>query len=786
MNTLHSARAQARRSQPAVWLALSLLSVLPVAPLAAQSPAAPAATPPPADDVVVLDAFTVSAENVDRYRSAEAVSAVRVRAALIDTPSSISVITREMMDDLAPNRVFDVTRYVAGVQEGRGLNFQDRQIIRGFETQAGARTVDNFLQSADADNVEESIIDRIEVTKGPNAILSPAGAPGGSINVITKSPTFTAQNSITAQIGMYDSQKATIDLSGPLAIGDGKSFAYRLVGSYQDSRRYWDEDARLEGYAFAPMFAWRVNDKSQLTVKLIAAGHEIFRDAFFMVSPDTTAATKDPKLAPGIDPSGLNGAQPWSQIITDSVDLFAIYTTSLNENINLRIAANGRKYDENSDQQFFSAPNFSNRYNPMTGELTQDYTWALQNPSLPYNSTTNPYVSTYSQWINPTSIQNRGNIQDTTRKTGNVQVDLAGNYQFGSVSSQTIIGAAYSRQYNYSRNKDGTLPNINLYAPVDVYPVYPASFPTTNAGSGTSYTNWQFYLSERLGFFNDRLFVSGGITNYSTVSKRWNADTGVQSGLLDDSKSPWSLAALYKFNDHVSVYASHSTNANAAIPGLNLQPLWQEGEQDEFGVKTEFLNRRLAVNVAVFQIAQTNVTVPNPAYQTDPTQPQTLVSDLDNKGFEIELMGSITPNLSAVASYSHLNMRDALDRMVRAVADDNASLLLNYRVEDGFAKGLALNFGVTYSGKRAGDSPTDGGNFTQLGVVKKTSFFLKPSYQTSFGASYRLNKNLAFRLNIDNVFDDADYIAVAGGRVTGTGIYTQPGINVRFTTTVNF
>src|SRR6478609_9544211 len=214
MNTLHSARAQARRSQPAAWLALSLLSVLPAAPLAAQSPAASAATPP-ADEVVVLSPFTVSADNSDRYRAAEAISAVRIRTALIDTPSSVSVITRDMMDDLAPTRVFDVTKYIAGVQEGRGVQFQDRMIIRGFVTQNAARTVDNFLQSADADNVEEAIVDRIEVTKGPNAILSPAGAPGGSLNVITKSPTFHAHNSLTAQVGMYDSQKAVLDVSGP-------------------------------------------------------------------------------------------------------------------------------------------------------------------------------------------------------------------------------------------------------------------------------------------------------------------------------------------------------------------------------------------------------------------------------------------------------------------------------------------------------------------------------------------------------------------------------------------
>ena len=141
-----------------------------------------------ADEPIKLSEFSVSGSPADRYRATDAVSGVRVRAALIDTASSISVLTREMMDDLAPTRIFDATRFVAGVQEGRGVQFQDRMIIRGFETQNGARTVDNFLQSADADNVEETVIDRIEVSKGPNAILSPSGAPGGSVNVILKTP----------------------------------------------------------------------------------------------------------------------------------------------------------------------------------------------------------------------------------------------------------------------------------------------------------------------------------------------------------------------------------------------------------------------------------------------------------------------------------------------------------------------------------------------------------------------------------------------------------------------
>jgi outer membrane receptor protein involved in Fe transport len=159
MKTLLPARASARRSDTSALLVLFSLILVSSDPLAAQTQT-PAAAASAKEEVIVLSPFTVSAEAADRYRAADAISAVRVRAALIDTPSSISVITRDMMDDLAPNRVFDVTKYIAGVQEGRGIQFQDRMIIRGFETQGGARTVDNFLQSADADIVEEAVIDR--------------------------------------------------------------------------------------------------------------------------------------------------------------------------------------------------------------------------------------------------------------------------------------------------------------------------------------------------------------------------------------------------------------------------------------------------------------------------------------------------------------------------------------------------------------------------------------------------------------------------------------------------
>lgn len=759
MNTLSRARGATRPAGLSGPLALLALTVSAL-PLAAQNPAP--------TEVVELSPFTVSAESEDRYRSGDAISAVRVRAQLIDTPSTISVITREMMDDLSPSRIFDVTRYVAGVQEGRGVQFQDRMIIRGFETQNGARTVDNFLQSADADNIDESVIDRIEVTKGPNAILSPAGAPGGAVNVITKSPTFKKQRSITTQVGLFDAQKATLDMGGPL--GAGGKLAYRVILSGQDSDRYWD-DSYLKGRAFAPMLAWRISEDTLLTVKLVGAEHWISREPLFIIDPAVTAATDDPYLAPGIRYDSNNGIQPWAHVETHSADFFSVLTTRLNDHIDLRAAANGRYYFEDSEQNFLSTPGLSNRYNPSTGELTQDTTWTIVG-GVP--------VATASPWYDPANIPNRGDIQATRRKTGNLQTDLVAKYQFGGLSSQTVVGLGYSRQTNYGRGRNGTMPGINLSQPNNrATPVYGTNFSFFNR---SSYTNVQAYLNQRLGFMRDRLFVTGGLMRYDTKTMSANVLTGAAPGILDDAKNMWSLSALYKVRDNVSVYFSRSNNASPVI--ANNLPLWRAGEQDEIGFKTEFFNRKLSLNGSYFEIAQTNVTVPNPAFQTDPTQPQTLVSDLSNKGFELELMGSLTPQLSAVATYSHLKMRDSLGRMVRGVADNNASLLLNYRFTEGGLKKLAVNFGLSYSGKRAGDIPD--GNFTALNVVKKVSYFLKPQYVTTLGFNYRWNDKLTTRLIVDNVLDDKDYISVAGGRISGTGLTTATGRNLRLSATFNF
>ena len=521
------------------------------------------------------------------------------------------------------------------------------------------------------------------------------------------------------------------------------------------------------------MLAYRLSDRTQVTFKLIAAEHWAFREAAYILDPSVNAETKDPFLAPGFSSTGRNGIQPWSHVGTHTADAFVVITSTLNEHISVRLAGNGRYYFEDSTQEFFSTPSLTNRYNPSTGQLTQDYTWAL-------NPVSGQYVSTFSPFFNPTSIPVRGDRQATRHKTGTVQNDVVFKYQLGKVNSQTVAGWAVARQTNYGRTQSGTLPNIDLTHPdVLAEPVYASNFASYNV---SAFTNLQAYLNQRLTFLDERLHVSGGVLHYATRTSSANVlSTTTPASVLDDSKNMFLGSVLVKPMKNMSVYYSYSTNSTPTI--ANNLPLWRDGKQQEVGFKSEFFDRRLSFSTAYFKIAQTNVTVPNPEHQTNPGAPETLVSDLSNHGIEFELFGGITRDLSVVATFTQLKMRDNLGRPVRAVADRNGALLVNYRFHEGTFKHLALNAGVSYNGRRAGDTPAV--NFTPLLVVAQPSFYVAPYYVTTVGVSYPWSRYM-FRVNVDNVLDDKGYVQQAGGRVSGTGVSTATGINVKLSTTIQF
>lgn len=713
------------------------------------------------DQAIVLPQFSVTAKtDGDRYHSTDAVSAARISGTILNTPESVSVLPRQFLDDVAPVRLYDATRYVAGITEGRGVGFNDRIVVRGYESDF--RVVDNFAFNSTA-NFEEALVDRVEVLKGPNTILAPSGNPGGSINVITKSPRFERSNELSAMIGLYDAQKLTLDATGP--IDAGNRFAYRLIGVCQDSDRFW-HDSKLKSRVFAPEFTWKPNDRTDVTFKYVFGDYSTWGDPRVLVDSSVVNGANAQK-APGFARDGLNGAEPWNYRRARYHLAELNTTTVLTDNINMRFAGQFWADYEPSELASLALPGTSNRYNPYTGQLTPDYIW-----SAPAGTTN--YTSTYSPYYDPTNISRRADWGKIWNQVFQLQNDFAATYKLSNVTSTTVAGWFFSHALNTTQNRTGTLPAIDIFAPVyGTRPVYSANLATKTSAQTRSE---QAYAMEKLGFLHDRVLVTGGASRYWTDSESSDIVKGTAASVLKDHHDTFLAGAIVKPTENMSVYYSFSTNAAPTL--ANNAPLWREGRQHEIGVKSEFFHQRLSVTVAHFQIAQTNVSIPNPEYQLDRTQPPSIVSAFKNHGLEVEINGALTKNLSVIATLSDMKTRDSLGRKPRAIADRSGSLFVNYHFTDGVLNRLGLYVGASYTGPASGDAPP---SFTALGVVAQPSFMVAGYTTVTAGASYSWDR-YGLRLTVDNLLNN-DYYYSSGARFAVAESGTP---NVRLTATVKF
>jgi len=730
--------------------------------LPAQTPTTDQSTnsDPSADEqVVTLPSFSVSADPTDGYRATNTSAATRVSGRVIDIAGSISVLTPEFLEDLDPTRIFDATKYVAGISEGQGDGFYDRQYIRGFQN--NRPTVDNFA-SVQSENADSLFIDHIEIVKGPSALLAPTGTPGGQINVISKAPSYQTRRSLSVTVGRIDAQRAELDLTG--AFSPGSPFAYRFLAGYQDS------DLNTSGTTnrrklIGAQLSYRISPRTALTIRgsFEDRWQFVYFPAYF--DPELAVNGADGVLAPGFKLTGSrNGTEEWAHRGGRYSSADVLLTTSVGDHVSMRFAAKAQ-YDALRDAYMFGVIPYdlSNRYDPYTGRQTPNYIWSL-------DPGTGEYVSTFSAYYDPSQLIRQPAKPSQDNKDYSAQLDIAAKYDLGNITSTTVFGVAFNHGTGSGESRSApTLPPFDLFNPV--YGAE-ADFGPVNFSYTQSNTSNQQYLNEQLGFLDGRLTLTGGVVRI--------ASSGKSNGVAGDSvsKTIGQFGAVYKPLEHATIYASRSQNSVPGYPNGTL--LWQDGKQTEFGIKSSFFEERLLFTAAYFEISQTNVSVANPRFQSDPNnQPRSLISDIEEYGTEFELVGGLTKNLSVVGSMTFLHQRDSLGRDVIMVPDRSAALLLNYRFTEGALSGLSCFVGTTYVSRRSGEIPQI--DFTALGVVTQPSYYLPSLQLWSLGAKYKW-KDYTMALNVDNLFDK-EYVALSSGRFLG-GVGTP--FNIRLTTTYKF
>jgi iron complex outermembrane receptor protein len=726
-------------------------------------PAQTASTAPgePKGNVVALPTFTVSTERGNKFAARDSISATRVQAALLDTPQSIGVVTRDLLDDIGPTRIADAMKYIAGVSEGTSAFFGDRVSLRGFQT--SSRVVDGFLFPAQA-NQDAATVERIEVLKGPNAVLAPTGLPGGTVNIVSKVPQFKTGGSVTATIGSFDAQRVEYDFTGAVP-GTGEKFAYRVIGVLQETDLYWNKMEK-KVQLLSPSILWRPFQGTEVTARYEYSDSHATAEPSVIIDP-SSGPNNDAKVLAGTprdayygEPSALRGTR--SQLTT----LFL--SQELTKNIRMRLT--GRYIDAEDSSNIPSGNNVNSQFgavNPRTGLWEPGTVFGGAPDFLP-----SPAVA-----LDRTSLRRTGNWTLVDYTHLGFQNDYVALFDFNGITSQTVAGWAYNDNHTDILTVQESLPNQNIDQPVYGSPIT-AGATTTNLLQLQD--NNQFYVVERVGLLSDSLFLSAGVTRFEvhagSVSRLALPPAVTPKSSL--AKTTYLAGAVYKFRKDLSGYWGYSENASTVTPNPGLPLVWQTGKQHEFGVKSEFLNGRFSATLAYFEITLANFTFPNPDRISNPAAPANLLVDLEGHGTELEVGGGITDNLSIFGSFVDLKLRDPAGRKQRGIADRTASMFANYRWTDGPLKGFAANVGIVYTGSRVGDAQS---GFTALRVPIQPSFVIPDYTVVNAGASYAFDRYV-LRLFVDNLLDE-DYILTPGSR---TNVNRASGINVRAQATMKF
>ena len=281
----------------------------------AQAAATPSSTGPASgsDRTVLLDVFHVTSTETSAYGAESANGAGRIALSLLDTSESVSVITKDFIGDIGGTSLLDATRFTASTTEGQFANRLDRLTMRGFQQDPAQQSqyIDGFRYSAVSAgfNQDPANLERVEIIKGPNAILAAAASPGGAMNFVTKSPQFTPGGYVKAEVGQYLADRGEIDLTGPLPWGNGKAMAYRIVAAYADSDGYLGNQFDRH-YFVAPSYTWQIDPSTQVTIKGVLSQSSV---PGLVLPVDPREGVNDPvMLYPGLSARSPQGG-PASQ-----------------------------------------------------------------------------------------------------------------------------------------------------------------------------------------------------------------------------------------------------------------------------------------------------------------------------------------------------------------------------------------------------------------------------------------------------------------------------------------
>ncbi|WP_073102685.1 TonB-dependent siderophore receptor [Pollutimonas bauzanensis] len=668
-------------------------------PAAAQSQApAQGGSPGAAARPSTLETITVTAQPgretaatpVDGYIARNAVTASKTDTPLLETPQSVTIVTRDEMADQGAQGLQDALNYAAGVRsDAYGLDSRsDSFRTRGSEPSVyldGLRQNYNWYTSTT--RTEPYTLERVEVLRGPASMLYGQGSTAGVVNMVSKRPLPEAQREIGISYGSNNRKQIQTDLTGPLT-EDG-TWLYRLVavGRKADTQVDHVPDDRL---LVAPSLTWRPSASTSLTLQGLWQDDKSGSTAQFF--PWEGVALDNPNG--DIPVSRFIGEPDWDRYNSKRSSFGWLFEHSFNDNWTVR----------------------------------QNFRWAKN--EVDYRSVYGDSFTLPGGWAgDPVNKRLLGRYADATiTKVNMLTADqhLEGKFQTGAVKHQVLLGfdAAYAREEKQSGldlpvyMEGGTVPLIDVYNPV-----YGRFTPPAMSDDPLSrQRDTGVYIQDQLKFGQNWIVVAGLRYDRSV--------NGVED--QDDSVSTATtkrLGLMYAADSGFSPYLSYSESFTP-IPGLddyNQRFVPLRGKQVEAGVKYESQDGKTNFNVATYSLREENQQVNDPANPSNQIQ----VGKTKTTGIELELKAELARQFDVIANYNYIN----LDEKLEGIPRHQASVWGKYRFSIGQAHGFSVGAGARwFSSFRDGGAPQT----SSVTLVDAMIAYETPSWR------YALNANNLF------------------------------------------
>lgn len=589
------------------------------------------------------------------YHQQESSGATRTDTPLREVPQAVRVMPRQLVDDIGAVRLDDTLDYVSGVSRQNNFGGQwDNFAIRGLA--GNENTGLGFLLNGFAGNRgfnaprDTANIERIEFLKGPAAALYGSSEPGGTVNIVTKKPRFSAAHSAETYIGSYDLYRLAVDSTGPLT----ESLAYRINAAVEDRGSFRDK-IDSERQFFAPALTW-----------VLGTGTVLNYEAEYLR-----------QKAP----------------------------------LDRGVIAIGGRFDTVSRTRFLGEPNDGDIViENLTHQLSLDHqlndAWRTRIGLAYKTGTLDGYSTEARPALNGSILTRQRRYRDYASEDLSLQAELIGSFTTGALRHDLLTGF---ETYRFDLDQRMLRVNGSPYG-IDVFnPVYgqtpPPLAPNTDTSERQLNTAW--FIQDQIGLSERWKLLAGlridhfdqRIDNHrnNTVRKQDHIAHSPRIGLSYLATPQWSLY----------VSAGTTFRPNTGIDRFDQAFDPETGRALEAGIKYESADGRLGANAAIFDIRKKNVLTRDPA----DSNYSVAAGEVRSRGLEFDLSGRIDRFWRVTASFAYLDAKVTRDnnpqlegKPLLNVPRTSASLLAvrEAPLTDGSRYGIGG--GLSYVGERAGDA----------------------------------------------------------------------------------